>query len=103
MTNVPLNGGMSRKTVVGYGLPGFVTAIPVIPIAILLPSFYATELGLGLTLTGLALGLARLIDFFRQDGIREYHFDLLFPTGGSDTFGQKLNRSLITRWGHRIG
>ena len=64
MTNVPPDGGMSRKMVIGYGLPGFVTAIPVIPIAILLPSFYANELGLGLTLTGLALGLARLIDFF---------------------------------------
>ena len=64
MTDTLPEGSMSRKSVIGYGLPGFVTAIPIIPIAILLPSFYASELGLGFTLTGIALGLARLIDFF---------------------------------------
>ena len=55
---------LTRHTVVSYGLPGLVTAIPIIPIAILLPSFYAIDLGLGFTLTGLALGAARLLDFF---------------------------------------
>ncbi|MGR8946931.1 MAG: MFS transporter [Gammaproteobacteria bacterium] len=64
MINMPPTGGIPRTIVIGYGMPGFVTAIPVIPIAILLPSFYANDLGLGFTLTGLALGLSRLIDFF---------------------------------------
>ena len=52
MTDTLPEGSMSRKNVIGYGLPGFVTAIPIIPIAILLPSFYTSELGLGFTLTG---------------------------------------------------
>lgn len=55
---------LSRGGVIAYGLPGLVTAIPIIPIAILLPSYYALELGLGFTLTGLALGASRLLDFF---------------------------------------
>lgn len=54
---------LSNRIVIGYGLPGLVTAIPIIPIAILLPSYYALDLGLGFFLTGIALGGARLIDF----------------------------------------
>lgn len=63
MTAVPHSSGMSRRLVIAYGLPGFVAAIPVIPIAILLPSYYAQDLGVGLTITGIALGLSRLVDF----------------------------------------
>lgn len=55
---------LTRGTIIGYGLPGLVTAIPIIPIAIVLPSYYAVELGVGLTVTGIALGVARLFDFF---------------------------------------
>ncbi|MEM7467924.1 MAG: MFS transporter, partial [Pseudomonadota bacterium] len=62
--NPPSTDGMPRRLVIGYGLPGLVTAVPVIPIAILLPTYYAQDLGLGFTITGLALGLARILDFF---------------------------------------
>ena len=64
MTTVPHSRGMSRRLVIAYGLPGFGAAIPVIPIAILLPSYYAQEMGVGFTLPGIALGIARLLDFF---------------------------------------
>ena len=63
MTTMPRTRGMPRQLVFAYGLPGFVAAIPIIPIAILLPTYYAQELGLGFTVTGIALGLARFIDF----------------------------------------
>ena len=64
MTAVPHSRGMSRRLVIAYGLPGFVASVPIIPIAILLPSYYAQDLGVGFTLTGIALGVARLLDFF---------------------------------------
>ncbi len=45
-----------------YGAPAFVLSLPTIPAYVLLPSFYAQTIGLGLSATGLALLLARLFD-----------------------------------------
>jgi len=45
-----------------YGLPGLVTAIPIIPVYTLVPTFYAETLGLGLALTGALLFLGRVLD-----------------------------------------
>ncbi len=54
--------GLPFRVVFGYGLPGLIAALPVIPVAVLLPSWYASDLGLGFLLTGLVLGAARIID-----------------------------------------
>lgn len=51
------------RVIVGYGLPGLIAALPVIPVAVLLPSWYARDLGLGLIVTSLVLAAARIIDF----------------------------------------
>lgn len=53
-----------RLWLVAYGLPGLAAALPVIPVTVLLPAWYARELGLGLVLTGTILGAVRLLDFF---------------------------------------
>ena len=53
---------VSRSSLLFYGLPGLVTAIPTIPVFTLIPGFYAENLGLGLALTGLVLFLSRGLD-----------------------------------------
>lgn len=53
---------LSRITLIAYGLPGMAAALPVIPIAVLLPSWYARDLGLGLVLTGAVIAASRLFD-----------------------------------------
>lgn len=45
-----------------YALPQAALSIPLIPVSVLLPSFYAQDLGLGFVLTGAVLLGARLID-----------------------------------------
>lgn len=55
-------GGLGRGTLLWYGLPGLVTAIPTIPVFTLVPAFYAEEVGLGLALTGLVLFAGRALD-----------------------------------------
>jgi GPH family glycoside/pentoside/hexuronide:cation symporter len=57
-----LMSGLPPRVVFGYGLPGLIAALPVIPVAVLLPSWYANDLGLGFLVTGLVLGAARLVD-----------------------------------------
>ncbi len=54
--------GLSRATLIFYGLPGLVTAIPTIPVFTLLPTFYAEEVGLGLAVTGVVLFAGRALD-----------------------------------------
>ena len=54
--------GLSRATLLCYGLPGLVTAIPTIPVFTLLPAFYAEDIGLGLALTGAVLFAGRALD-----------------------------------------
>lgn len=68
-----------------YGLPGLVTAIPTIPVYTLLPVFYAGEVGLGLTLTGLMLFLSRGLDIFTDPLIGRL----------VDAFGAKGIRQLL--------
>ena len=53
---------LDRTTLLAYALPGFILAIPTIPIYIYLPALYGTTFGLGLALTGGVLFAARLFD-----------------------------------------
>jgi glycoside/pentoside/hexuronide:cation symporter, GPH family len=53
---------LDRTTLLAYALPGFVLAIPTIPIYIYLPVLYGTTFGLGLALTGGILFAARFFD-----------------------------------------
>ena len=53
---------MRRRTVIFYSLPAMVIAIPTLPIYVILPQLYGSELGLGLSVTGLVLLAARLFD-----------------------------------------
>jgi len=54
--------GLARATLLFYGLPGLVTAIPTIPVFTLLPAFYAEQVGLGLAVTGVVLFAGRALD-----------------------------------------
>ncbi len=54
--------GLGRGTLLWYGLPGLVTAIPTIPVFTLVPAFYAQHVGLGLALTGVVLFAGRALD-----------------------------------------
>ena len=47
-----------------YGAAAFVLGVPTIPLFVLLPPYYAENLGLGLAATGLVLFFARMIDVF---------------------------------------
>lgn len=51
-----------RVPLTWYALPAFALAMPTIPLYVYLPAFYAETLGLGLTATGAALLLARVVD-----------------------------------------
>ncbi len=53
---------MNRRILLAYALPALAVAMPTLPIYIYLPSFYATEVGLGLTAAGTALLAARVFD-----------------------------------------
>lgn len=55
-------GAVRRSTLLFYGLPGLITAIPTIPVFTLLPTFYAEDVGLGLVATGIVLFLGRALD-----------------------------------------
>lgn len=56
-------GGLNwRGGYLVYGLPALALAVPTVPAQVLLPSYYAGPLGLGLSATGLAIFVARFID-----------------------------------------
>ena len=55
---------LSTKTVFFYSLSGLVSSLPLLPIAIILPEWYARDLGLGLVTTGIIIALARFLDLF---------------------------------------
>ena len=57
-----VHGLIERRTIVIYSLPAFVLALPIIPVYIVLPTIYGSDLSLGLATTGLMLLLARLFD-----------------------------------------
>jgi len=57
---------MKRMPLACYASLGLPLAMAMLPIYVLVPNFYAAELGLGLGVTGLVLFLARLIDTFQD-------------------------------------
>lgn len=56
--------GPDRRLLLAYALPAAVLAVPMVPAYVLLPAFYAEDLGLGLSAVAAALFLARLVDIF---------------------------------------
>ncbi len=52
-----------------YALPGVVMAMPLIPVIVIIPAYYADNLGLGLAQTGLVLLMARILDFFTDPAV----------------------------------
>ncbi|WP_312764887.1 MFS transporter, partial [Stutzerimonas balearica] len=57
---------MKRMPLACYASLGLPLAMAMLPIYVLVPNFYAAELGLGLGITGLVLFLARLVDTFQD-------------------------------------
>ena len=53
---------LKRSTVLLYGAPGFATALPAIPVYILLPELYATQTALSVAAIGIVFMVARLFD-----------------------------------------
>jgi len=53
---------VDRLTLTAYALPGFILAVPTVPIYVYLPVLYGDRFGLGLALTGTVLLAARLFD-----------------------------------------
>lgn len=53
---------LSRTTLLAYGLPALPLAVMILPVQIFLPTFYAGDLGLGLTTVGWILAVSRLWD-----------------------------------------
>jgi len=53
---------VKNRALAAYGVLGLPLAMATLPIYVLVPNFYAADLGLGLTLTGAVLFLARLLD-----------------------------------------
>jgi GPH family glycoside/pentoside/hexuronide:cation symporter len=53
---------LTASRIAAYAAPGFALAVPTIPVAVLLPAYYAEDLGLGLAATGAALAAARTLD-----------------------------------------
>ncbi len=53
---------MKQSALAAYGVLGLPLAMAMLPIYVLVPNFYAADLGLGLALTGSVLFLARLLD-----------------------------------------
>jgi Na+/melibiose symporter-like transporter len=47
---------------ISYGAPAFALGMPTLPLLIYLPAIYAEQIGLGLTVTGVAIFIARLFD-----------------------------------------
>ena len=53
---------MNRIALTFYGLPALPLALLALPVATILPGFYAQEMGLGLATVGLVFLIARLVD-----------------------------------------
>ena len=59
---MPSSNAISWRLLALYSLPAFALAVPTIPVYVYLPTFYAESLGLGLSITGGVLLLARIAD-----------------------------------------
>ena len=57
---------MKTPALAAYAAPGLPLAMAMLPIYVLVPNFYAVEVGLGLGLTGAVLFAARLVDTFQD-------------------------------------
>lgn len=53
---------MGRVALLAYALPAAVFAVPLLPVFVFLPAFYAEDLGLSLGVVGMALAGARVLD-----------------------------------------
>ena len=53
---------LKRSWILLYGAPGFATALPAIPVYILLPELYATQTALSVAAIGIVFMVARLFD-----------------------------------------
>ncbi|MEM7226048.1 MAG: MFS transporter [Pseudomonadota bacterium] len=53
---------MSRVRLIAYALPSLPLAVLLLPLYVVLPAFYAVDMGLGFTLVGVVLLVARLWD-----------------------------------------
>src|SRR5690606_29325338 len=53
---------INSMSLLAYALPAAAFAIPIIPVSLHLPGFYADDMGLGLAATGTALLIARIFD-----------------------------------------
>lgn len=62
MSPKPSPAAVPRSLLLAYALPGVVLGMPTIPVVVLLPAFYAEDLGLGLAAVGGALLAARILD-----------------------------------------
>ncbi|MDA0241033.1 MAG: MFS transporter [Proteobacteria bacterium] len=76
-------GEVPLLTLIFYSLPAFALAMPTVPALVFLPTFYARDVGLGLTATGLALFAIRLLDV------------------ASDPIAGLLSDGSRSRWGRR--
>jgi len=75
---------VTNREIFGYGALNTVAALPIIPVAILLPSWYAAHTTLSLLAIGSALAAARLLDFF-----------------GDPLVGILIDRSAHGRWRYK--
>ena len=57
---------MKTPALAAYAAPGLPLAMAMLPIYVLVPNFYAVDVGLGLGLTGAVLFAARLVDTFQD-------------------------------------
>ena len=73
---------MKDSALAAYGALGLPLAMAMLPIYVLVPNFYAADLGLGLALTGTVLFLARLLDTV-QDPWLGHFIDRRSPRGWS--------------------
>jgi Na+/melibiose symporter-like transporter len=75
--------GVSLRTLFLYALPALMTSVAALPMALFVPAFYASELGLPLAAVGAAIAASRLLDVVTD------------PLIGS------LSDRFSTRWGRR--
>lgn len=66
---------------VAYSAPAFVTSVAALPMALLVPAFYANELGVPLAAVGTAIGLSRLLDVVTDPMIGALSDRLRLPFG----------------------
>ena len=74
---------IGNRTVLAYAMPALALSVPTLPVFVLLPTFYAESVGLGLTVTGAVFLAARLFD------------------GVTDPIAGWLSDRTPSRWGRR--